>query len=141
MSDFYVEQSDQVAVFGGSAGQVPGAVTLQQPKVDMETNSPEYELHDYAGRIYCGQSLFYCQPIETVFHSSGTRPVQWVLAGDYWYNNHPAFDLDPATKLILVGNSGATDTAVNPDALSALSAALDDLRRLGRADRALSSSF
>ena len=103
----------------------------------METNNPVFDIHDYAGRIFYGPTQFYCQPVETMFRSSGTRPLQLMLAGGFWYNNHPAFDLSPATTLTLLGNSGVADTVVTPEAMSALSASFDDLRRLGELDHRL----
>jgi hypothetical protein len=134
MSDFYVEQSDQIAVFSGMAGQDPGAVTIQGPKSEMPTNGLVFDIHDYAGRIYYGQTQFYVTPAETKFRSQGTRRLELMLAGDFWYKNHPLFDLDQAARLTLLGNSGVTDSAVTPESLNALSAALDDLRRLGEMD-------
>lgn len=141
MSDFYVEQSHQVAVFSGAVGQDAGAVTIQSPKVHTGTNNPVFDIQDYAGRIYYGQSMFYVEPEETRFRSSGTRPVQLILAGDFWYKNHPVFDLNPATRLTLLGNSGVANTTVTPEALNDLSASLDDLRRLGRLDNRLNQQI
>ena len=104
----------------------------------MNTTKPLFDIHDYSGRIYCGQSQFYGQPVETRFQSAGTRPVQLMLAGNFWYHNHPAFDLNPAARLTLLGNSGVADSSVDAESLTALSAALDDLRRLGELDYGLS---
>jgi hypothetical protein len=59
------------------------------------------------------------------------------LAGDFWYNNSPVFDLYPAVTLTLLGNMGAADSGVTAGSLTALSNALDDLRRLGRLDNSL----
>jgi hypothetical protein len=140
MSDFFVEQNDQLAVFSGADGQAAGAVTIQGPKAQMETNNPVFDIQDYTGRIFYGPSQYYCLPVETKFRSSGTRPLQLMLAGGFWYNNHPAFDLNPATRLTLLGNTGVADTALTPEALSALSASLDDLRRLGELDHRLRQS-
>ena len=142
MSDFYVEQSDQVAVISGKAGQPPGAVTLQGPKVHLLTEEPVLDIHDYAGRIYY-QSQFYIGPTSTRFRSDGDRPLQLLLAGGFWYHSQPVFDLNPATALTLLGNGGnpeaVADTTVTPAARDDLSAALDDLRRLGRLDDAWSN--
>jgi hypothetical protein len=138
MSDFYVEQSDQIAVFSGTPGQSDGAVTIQGPKAQMLTNNPVFDIQDYSGRIYYGQTQFYTEPVETKFRSAGPRPVQLMLAGDFWYNNHPGFDLNPATSLTVIANSGIADATMTPESLAALSAALDDLRRLGELDRHLS---
>jgi hypothetical protein len=97
----------------------------------------DFDIRDYAGRIYYGQTRFYVTPTETEFRSRGVRPLRLMLAGDFWYNNHPQFDLDQSTRLILLGNSGVSDSGVTSESLDALSAALDDLRKLGELDYSL----
>jgi hypothetical protein len=137
MSDFYVESSDQVAVFEGAAGQPPGRVTLQSPKIHLpaQTNqAPVFEVSGYAGQIYCGQSQFYCEPVETRIQISGQRPAQMTLAGNFWYRNGPVFDLGAAGRLTLLGNTGASDSESARLEMALLSPALDDLRRLGQLD-------
>jgi hypothetical protein len=138
ISDFYVEQSDQIAVFTGAPGQSQGTVTIQSPKAEMSTtNMPIFDIKGYAGRIYYGQVEFYCQPVKTIFQSSDAPSLQLILAGEFWYNNSPVFDLNPAVTPTLLGNSGAADSGVTPAAMAALSNALDDLRKLGQLDSSL----
>ncbi len=134
MSDFYVEQSEQVVTFAGGPGESAGAVTIQMPKVHAVTEQPILDTRDYAGRIYLGQSQFYVGPLQTSFQSSGARPLRLILAGDFWYRIHPAFALARATKLTLLGNNAKPDSGVTPAAVAGISSALDDLRRLGAAD-------
>ena len=138
LSDFYNEQSDQIAVLSGMEGQTNGSITIQGPKFHMNTTEPLFDIHDYSGRIYCGQSQFYCRPEETKFRHVGTQPLQLILAGNIWYKNQPVFELNPAARLTLLGNSGVADSSVDSESLTALSAALDDLRRLGELDYNLS---
>jgi hypothetical protein len=139
MSDFYVEQSDQIATLSGANGQSAGAVTIQAPKAELSTtNMPLFDIHGYFGRICYGQVQFYGTPTNTVFHSTNTSSLQFILAGNYWYNNTPVFNLDPNATLTLLGNKGAVDSSVTPQAMTALSNALDDLRRLGQLDNSLS---
>jgi hypothetical protein len=138
MSDFYVESSDQIAVFSGIPGQTGGAATIQSPKVEMHTDNPVLDISNYSGRIYFGQSQFYGKPSVTLFRSSETNMLNMMLAGNVWYDNRPSFDLNPATSLTLLGNSGVADTTMTPQALDALSDPLDDLRRLGKLDLDLS---
>jgi hypothetical protein len=137
LSDFYVESSDQVATFSGTAGRVDGAVTIQEPKINLLTTNPVFNIQDFAGRIYLGQSMFYGDPVEMRIRASGNRPVQLLLAGDFWYHNHPAFETNSATSLTLIANSATADTAVTAAAAATLSASLDDLRQLGRLDHNL----
>jgi hypothetical protein len=138
MSDFYVEQSDQIAVFSGDPNESPGAVTIQGPKTEMSTtNIPIFDIQGYAGRICYGQVQFYCLPVQTIFQSSNAPSFQLILDGDFWYNNSPVFDLDSEVRPALLGNVGAADSGVTPGSLTALSNALDDLRRLGQLDNSL----
>jgi hypothetical protein len=131
MSDFYVEQSDQVAAIGGAAGQPAGCVTIQGPKMDLVNQEPVFDISDYSGRVYYGQTQMYCNPTETEFRISGTRPVQLILAGNFWYNNRPVFKADLPARVVLAGNTGAADSELGTPQLASITAALDDLRRLG----------
>ena len=137
MSDFYNEQSDQHLVFEGAPGQPEGAVTIQGPKMHMFTQEPVFDIRDYAGRIYYGQSQFYTEPKEPRFVSKGTRPVRLILAGHFWYDTKPRFELGPEVKLTMVANREVPDAGVDDEAMKAIAAALDDLRRLGAVDQRL----
>lgn len=139
MSDFYNEQSDQHLVFEGAAGQPEGAVTIQGPKMHMFTQEPVFDIRDYAGRIYYGQSQFYTEPKEPRFVSRGTRPVRLILAGHFWYDTRPRMELGSAVKLTMLGNREVPDSGVDAESLAAVSATLDDLRRLGELDHRLPS--
>jgi hypothetical protein len=138
MSDFYNEQSDQHLVFEGIPGQPQGAVTIQGPKMHMFTQEPVFDIRNYAGRIYYGQSQFYTEPKEPRFVSKGTQPVHLILAGHFWYGTKPRFELGPEVKLTLVANREVPDRGVDDEAMKAIAAALDDLRRLGELDQRLS---
>ncbi|MHB1037422.1 MAG: glycosyl hydrolase family 28-related protein [Pirellulales bacterium] len=140
MSDFYNEQSDQHLILEGAAGQPEGAVTIQGPKMHMFTQEPVFDLRDYAGRVYYGQSQFYTEPKEPRFLSQGTRPVRLILAGHFWYGTRPRFELGPAVKLTMLANREVADQGVDDGSLRAMADALDDLRRLGQADRRVGES-
>ena len=137
MSDFYVESSDQIAVFSGDPDEIPGTVTIQAPKAAMVTNVPLFDIQGYAGRIYYGQVEFYCQPVQTIFQSSAAPSLQLILAGEFWYNNSPVFNLDPTVTPTVLCSGGIPDSGVTPAAMTALSNALDDLRKLGQLDSSL----
>jgi len=143
MSDFYVEQSQQIAVFSGTTNEGPGTVTIQGPKAQMvTTNVPVVAIQGYAGRICYGQTQFYVQPLQTIFQSTNTPLLQVILSGCFWYDNSPVFNLDPAVTPTLMGNGGApgggpTDSGVTSPAMAAISTALDDLRKLGQLDNSL----
>lgn len=136
MSDFYNEQSDQHLVLEGAPGQPEGAVTIQGAKMHTFTQEPIITLRDYAGRVYYGQSQFYVEPKEPRFVATGTRPVRLILAGHFWYNTSPRFELGPAVQLTLLGNQEVPDAGADEGAMQALGETLDDLRRLGETDRA-----
>ena len=65
--------------------------------------------------------------------------MRLILAGHFWYETEPRFELGPEVKLTLLGNREIPDAGVDGEALDAMAAALDDLRRLGQLDRRLSS--
>jgi hypothetical protein len=137
MSDFYNEQSDQHLVFEGGPGQPEGTVTIQGPKMHMFTQEPVFQIRDYAGRIYYGQSQFYTEPKEPRFVSKGTRPVRLILAGHFWYGTKPRFELGPEVELMLLANRDVPDTGVDDRSMKMLADVLDDLRRLGEMDQRL----
>jgi len=91
--------------------------------------------------VYYGQSQFYIDPKEPKFVATGTRPVRLILAGHFWYNTTPIFELGSAVTLTTIGNRGVPDQGVDEGALEAMAAALDDLRRLGAVDRELSPNW
>ncbi|MGI6417770.1 MAG: glycosyl hydrolase family 28-related protein [Thermoguttaceae bacterium] len=137
ISDFYNEQSDQHLVFEGKSGQPEGAVTIEGAKMHMFTQEPVFDIRDYAGRIYYGQSQFYVEPKEPRFVSKGTRSVRLILAGHFWYDTRPRFELGPEVVLTTLGNREIPDSGVDDGAMRAIAAALDDLRRLGEFDQRL----
>jgi len=103
------------------------------------TQEPAITILDYAGRVYYGQSQFYVEPQQPRFAAAGTRPVRLILAGHFWYNTAPRFELCPAVTLTLIGNQTVPDAGVDAAALDAMAAALDDLRRLGEVERRLAA--
>jgi hypothetical protein len=134
MSDFYVEQSDQYMTLEGKPGDAPGRVTIQGPKMHMFTQDPVAEIHDYAGEIYWGQSQFYIDPKEPRFVADGEAPVRLTLAGHFWYETRPKWELGPEVTLTLLANRDLPDQNCDEAGLAAIARALDDLRRLGEAD-------
>lgn len=92
----------------------------------------------YVGLSWDGQSQFYVEPKEPRFLSKGSRPVRLILAGHFWYDTNPRFELGPEVKLTLPGNREVPDSGVDDEAMRAIAAALDDLRRLGELDQRVS---
>ena len=139
MSDFYNEQSQQLAVLEGKPGQSPGRVTIQGAKMHTFTEEPVFDLRGYAGQVYYGQSQFYNEPKEPRFASSETASARLILAGHFWYRTTPRFELGPRVQPTLLANREIPDAGVDDQSLDAVAAALDDLRRLGNLDRELSA--
>jgi hypothetical protein len=137
MSDFYVESSQQIAVFSGTTNESPGTVTIEGPKAQMVTTNPVFNIQGYAGQIFYGEVLFYGQPAHTIFQSSATPSLHLILAGGFWYGNSPVFSLNPAATPTLVGNLTAADSGITAGTLPAIANALDDLRTLGQMDYSL----
>ncbi len=154
MSDFYVEQADNGFVFEGEAGLPPGRATIQGAKLhftvakDEPTKGTAMEIRDYAGQVFFGHSQFYIEPTEVRLRHRGSAPFDLYLLANCFYRTRPAVQADASAHLWLVGNEavgeiegttvakGTFDAADTLPAAqwTALSAALDDLRRLGEAD-------
>lgn len=124
-------------LFEGGSGQPEGAVTIQGAKMHMFTQEPVFGIRDYAGRIYYGRRQFYVEPKEPRFVSKGTRSVRLILAGHFWYDTRPGFELGPEVVLTTLGNREIPDSGADDGAMRAIAAALDDLRRLGELDQRL----
>jgi hypothetical protein len=154
MSDFYVEQADNGFVFEGEAGLPPGRATIQGAKLhftvakDEPTKGTAMDIRNYAGQVFFGHSQFYIEPTEVRLRHSGTAPFDLYLLANCFYSTRPAIQADPSAHVWRLGNEAvgtiagdaiaagafdATDT-LPPAQWSVLSAALDDLRRLGEAD-------
>ena len=132
MSDFYLEQAQRHLVLEGGADDPPGRVTITGPKIHTETQYPLLEAHGYHGQVYLGDDQYYVAPKEPRFVTTGELPLLLTLAGNFWYNVTPRFELAPSTTLVLVANAGPADQGV--EHLEGLVAATDDLRRLGGLD-------
>ena len=90
----------------------------------MFTQEPVFDIRDYSGQIYYGQSQFYVEPKEPRFVSRGTRPVRLILAGHFWYDTSPRFELGPEVRLTMLANRDLPDTGVEDEAMRAMAAAL-----------------
>ncbi|HEY3324654.1 MAG TPA: glycosyl hydrolase family 28-related protein [Planctomycetota bacterium] len=149
MSDFYVEQADNGFVFEGAPDDPPGRATIQGAKVhfivpkDDATKGTAMTIGNYSGQIFFGHDQFYCEPTNVRIVQTGDRPLDLFLMGICFYNTRPDIHKTSA-NVYLVGNAGfklpeqttdyKADDNVSPEALAKISAALDDLRRLGETD-------
>ncbi len=153
MSDFYVEQADNGFLFEGGPGLPPGRATLTGAKFHSFTaedpsRNNVLEIRNYQGQIALGPYQFYQEPKRMRLTQQGSAPVDLLIWASSWYGAKPDPRLDPAATLLTAGNDlhGGEADADSPtdrafflaapaeSALTKLSQALDDLRRLGEAD-------
>jgi hypothetical protein len=150
MSDFYVEQADNGFVFEGGADDPPGRATIQGAKVHFTVPKAEpgkgtaMTITNYGGQIFFGHNQFYVEPKNVRIVHTGERALELYLFANCFYNTKPDVSKGPGAQVFLIGNDGfklpeqtveyKADDSLGPEALGALSAALDDLRRLGEAD-------
>jgi len=160
MSDFYVESADNGYLFEGSPDLPPGQVTIQGAKVHFPTsNDPAkntaFEINNYHGQIFFGPDQFYGEPKQMRIRQKGDSAVELFLLGCSWYNGpQPDIQIGPAARVSLIANesygqgkdgepapnAALFSEAASASALEKVSAALDDLRRLGEADLRLNHS-
>jgi hypothetical protein len=148
MSDYYVEQSDSGYWFEGNPGDPPGRATLQGAKVEFTVpkgdpaHNVTIDIHDYRGQIFFGPYQFYMEPKRQRIVQQGAGSVELFLVGCSWYDSSPDIDTGSSARTSVIGNDAfgmqtvqysAGDEA-SAQALSELSLALDDLRRLGEVD-------
>ncbi len=134
LSDFYDEQSDSHVLLEGEPRLPPGRVTVQGPKMHLNTQQPVIELRNYRGDLFYGQNEFYIEPKKARVVGIGASEARILIAGCFFYNSRLISQLAPTVRLSLIGNIGMDDTPADPSALQLYADALDDLRRLGAAD-------
>lgn len=145
-SDFYIEQSDNGFSFEGAAGDPPGRVTLQGPKLHLSiaqgAGSIPVTIRNYTGQIFMGPQQFYLEPAAMKFQHEGDRPVEFFAWAGSFYNSQPEIKKSDAAKFHTIGSividpklgTKPLEGDAPADAIAKLSAALDDLRALGDAD-------
>jgi hypothetical protein len=154
MSDFYVEQADNGFVFEGEAGLPPGRATIQGAKIHFTVGKDEpakgtaMEIRDYGGQVFFGHHQLYVDPTDVRIRHAGSQRLDLHLLACCFYRTRPAIESGDALHVWLLGNEavgeiegdaiakGAFDAAdtLPQEQWPAVSAALDDLRRLGEAD-------
>lgn len=152
MSDLYVESALHLLRMEGDADLPAGRVTLQGAKFELQAKSANHgtEIDNYRGELILGPYQFYvANPLHHFVHR-GKAPFALTLYGGLFYNSQPAFRLAPGAKLAVVVCESvlnkdhmvvpAAALAETPlaDALPGIARGLDDLRRLGAVDVALS---
>ncbi len=157
MSDFYVEQADSYIRLEGGAEPQPGRITIQGAKIDFLPGKQDNVLIDidnYQGEFTLGHNQFYLTVPVAKIYGKGDRPLDIVLAGNFFFESKPDIKLGPKTKLTYLGNQGITKFAEEgktvgfpkdvwmkevedtpgANAMPQLIRSFDDLRRLGELD-------
>ncbi len=144
VSDFYVEQNDNVFRFEGEPGEPPGRATIQGAKVhqtpsDDPAKNNFMAINDYGGQIFFGPDQLYVQPQQIRIRQQGAQNLEIFLFGCSFYNTQLDAKLAPSAKLFTLANAEFGTGHAPPDAAAPdqLAPALDDLRRLGAVDVAL----
>ena len=156
MSDYYIEQADNGFVFEGSPEVAPGRITLQGAKLQFNvpkekpTEGTAMTVNDYQGQIFFGPGQFYIEPSDVRIKNSGITQPELFILSSLFYRTKLDVSGNPL-KLRLLGNEGVGHVAGDGQtkyppssglesqaALSDLSRAFDDLRRLGEVDLRLS---
>ena len=139
-SDFYVEQAEDGLSIQGADGDPPGRVVLQGAKV--HTKKGPITIDNYAGQIFLGHDQYYGEPNPAVVSIQGTRPLDFCMLGNSFYNTKLELKRNDATKVILIGNvtigasleSDPVADTVTPETAGKVAGAFDELRKLGALD-------
>jgi len=154
MSDFYVEQADNGFVFEGSPDAPAGRATIQGAKVHFTVGEEDpakgtaISIRDYAGRIFLGPDQLYVEPTAVRVTHQGDGAVDLFFLANCFYRTRLEVTKAESARVFLVGNEGVgviegdtiapadyqAEDNLTPEALTEVSEALDDLRRLGEVD-------
>jgi len=139
LSDFYTEQGDTGILLSGTAGDPPGRVVVQSPKIHFSGSDPLLmSIGNYHGQVFYGGSQMYVDtPVYTI-EQTGTQPLDVVIFANLYYNSSQGFDATSAALYTLGNRAAGSGTAPADDytaqTLVDLGLALDDLQRLGWLD-------
>lgn len=100
MSDYYVEQGEQYAIFEGGENDPPGYVVIQGAKIHCwgKYSKPTIVVKDYKGTILLGHNQFYDEPKPSEISIRGSHPCDLVLLGVEWYPTEPAVKKAPSSQ-------------------------------------------
>jgi len=155
VSDYYTEQTWRILLLQGQPGDTPGRVTLLAHKFHGEHHDDLVHVRNYRGALFLGASPLPQVPIADpdeakkakggtmagikvknapfVFSHLGTNPIDIMLVGCSYSTGKPVIKTEAGAKLIMA-NDNLGHIEVSDEAKLKISAALDDLRRLGEVD-------
>jgi len=155
ISDYYTEQTWRVLLLKGEPGDTPGRVTVLAHKFHGEHHDDLVHVRNYRGSFFLGASPLPQVPIADpeeakkakggtmagvkvkdapfVFSHQGANPIDVMLVGCSYRTGKPVIKTE-AGAMVLMANDNLGHTEVSDEAKGKISAALDDLRRLGELD-------
>ncbi|MCY2996266.1 MAG: glycosyl hydrolase family 28-related protein [Planctomycetota bacterium] len=155
ISDYYTEQTWRVLRLSGNPGDTPGRVTILAHKFHGEHVDDLVQVRNYKGEFLLGASPLPEVPITDqeeakkagggtmsgvkvkktpfVLSHTGENPVDIMLVGCTYGTGAPVFKTEPAATVIQANDNLGHATASDKEK-ETISAALDDLRRLGEVD-------
>jgi hypothetical protein len=157
VSDYYTEQTWRVLLMKGNQGDTPGRVTLLAHKFHGEHVDDLVNVKNYRGELFLSASPLPQVPITdpeeakkasggtmsgvkvktvpVVFAHEGDNPFAAVFASSMFEGGPPVIRVGPAvTVAVTTSVGGPTPGELTPVAKQLIVSALDDLRRLGKAD-------
>ena len=148
ISDYYTEQTWRVLLMKGNPGDTPGRVTMLCHKFHGEHVDDLVNIRDYHGGLYLKAAPIPQVPVTDPeeakkvgggtmagvkvkgvpmeFSHTGTNPFDVMFVG-----GNTVFKTDPAASMVLPKEGEPWPPELSDAEKSKLSAALDDLRRLG----------
>jgi hypothetical protein len=148
ISDYYTEQTWRILLMKGNPGDTPGRVTMLCHKFHGEHVDDLVNIRDYHGGLYLTAAPIPQVPITDpeeakkagggtmagvrvknvpmVFSHTGTNPFDIMFVG-----GNTVFDTDPTATMVLPKQGKPWPPELSDAEKSIISAALDDLRRLG----------
>ena len=152
ISDYYTEQTWRILLMKGNPGDTPGRVTMLCHKFHGEHVDDLVNIRDYNGGLYLTAAPIPQVPITDpedakkvaggtmagvkvknvpmVFSHTGTNPFDVMFVG-----GNTVFKTDPAASMVLPKEGKPWPPELSDADKSKISAALDDLRRLGEVYR------
>lgn len=144
ISDYYTEQGENGPMLSGVAGNPEGRVTICGAKTAYITEENQFfmDINNYQGDIFYGPNQFYITPNPFKINHTGTRPVNITVLGNSFYNSSLTLNTSGSATLYAMCNSSAGSgtppaDSYNAQTLQSVSAAFDDLQKLGDLDMAI----
>jgi len=146
VNDFYSESNQRFLLCVGKDGQPAGHVTIGASKVST-TEEECFTIDNYQGRVFIGGGAGWSQDHKErplIIVQKGARPVDFIIAGQGWWNVEPQYSFGPGARFAIVENLLVANSypeynqkslpiRKTPTTDAALIASFDDFRELAAA--------